>query len=184
MPISTRLRGILDMRRCGPDGQELPPTAYVFGNEVGEPVKNFKRAWEATMLRAHGHKPRYIVRVKGEGAQARKKPTAVLTPDCRAALRAIDLHFHDLRREAGSRWLDAGVPLHRIQKWLGHANISQTSTYLLADSADDDLAMKRFEERQAQLLQIATEVGTEGHGTSSPDTIANTKTRVSSEKHH
>ena len=42
------------------------------------------------------------------------------------------MHFHDLRREAGSRWMDAGVLLHTIQKWLGHANISQTSTYLRA----------------------------------------------------
>jgi len=25
-----------------------------------------------------------------------------------------DLHFHDLRREAGSRWMDAGVPLATI----------------------------------------------------------------------
>ena len=37
------------------------------------------------------------------------------------------LHFHDLRREAGSRWMDAGVPLATIQRWLGHHNISQTS---------------------------------------------------------
>ena len=40
------------------------------------------------------------------------------------------LHFHDLRREVGSRWMDAGVPLATIQRWLGHHNISQTSTYL------------------------------------------------------
>ena len=29
----------------------------------------------------------------------------------------------------GLRWLDAGVPLATIQRWLGHANISRTSTY-------------------------------------------------------
>ena len=48
------------------------------------------------------------------------------------ALGAIDLHFHDLRREAGSRWLEGGVPLHTVKDWLGHTNISQTSTYLNA----------------------------------------------------
>jgi hypothetical protein len=31
-----------------------------------------------------------------------------LSKESRAALRAIDLHFHDFRHEAGSRWLEAG----------------------------------------------------------------------------
>ena len=34
--------------------------------------------------------------------------TAVLTPDSRPRLRGVNLHFHDLRREAGSRRGDAG----------------------------------------------------------------------------
>jgi integrase len=56
-----------------------------------------------------------------------------------------DLHFHDLRREAGSRWMDAGVPLATIQRWLGHANISQTSTYLGASLGADEQDMQMFE---------------------------------------
>lgn len=56
--------------------------------------------------------------------------TANLSPESRGALATIDLHFHALRREAGSRWMDAGVPLATIQRWLGHTNMSQTSTYL------------------------------------------------------
>ena len=33
-----------------------------------------------------------------------------LSPESRVALKAIDLHtFHDLRRECGSRWMEAGV---------------------------------------------------------------------------
>jgi integrase len=55
--------------------------------------------------------------VKREGDRATK--TAALDPESREALRRIDLNFHDLRREAGSRWLDGGVPLHRVQMWLG-----------------------------------------------------------------
>jgi integrase len=56
-----------------------------------------------------------------------------------------DLHFHDLRREAGSRWMDAGVPLATIQRWLGHSNISQTSTYLGASLGHDESDMERYE---------------------------------------
>ena len=57
------------------------------------------------------------------------------------------LHFHDLRREAGSRWMDAGIPLATIQRWLGHANISQTSTYLGASLRADELDMQAYEAR-------------------------------------
>ena len=56
-------------------------------------------------------------------------------------------HFHDLRREAGSRWMDAGVPLATIQRWLGHTNIAQTSTYLGASLGADELDMQAFEKR-------------------------------------
>jgi integrase len=65
---------------------------------------------------------------------------------CRRA-QIVDLHFHDLRREAGSRWMDAGVPLATIQRWLGHANISQTSTYLGASLGNDERDMRAYEER-------------------------------------
>jgi hypothetical protein len=58
-----------------------------------------------------------------------------------------DLHFHDLRREAGSRWMDAGIPLATIQRWLGHANIAQTSTYLGASLGADELDMQAYEQK-------------------------------------
>lgn len=64
------------------------------------------------------------------------------------------LHFHDLRREAGSRWMDAGIPLATIQRWLGHANISQTSTYLGASLGGDEQDMRRFEERIGRVASL------------------------------
>lgn len=72
------------------------------------------------------------------------------------------LHFHDLRREAGSRWMDAGVPLHRIQAWLGHANVSQTSTYLAATGGGDADAMRAFEERIGRLPNMAQSASADG----------------------
>jgi integrase len=100
VPVSMRLKMILDMRRNDPSGEPMPPNAYVFGNEIGQRITSIKTAWGAARRRA-----------------------------------AIsDLHFHDLRREAGSRWLEGGVPLQMIRDWLGHSNIAQTSTYLGAQS--------------------------------------------------
>ena len=89
------------------------------------------------VLKAHGQTPAYT-------------RTGNLTADSRVAYRTIDLHFHDLRREAGSRWLEGGVPLHTIRDWLGHTNIAQTSTYLAGTIQTEHDAMRKFEERHLE----------------------------------
>ena len=43
----------------------------------------------------------------------------------RAKRRAINLHFHDLRREFGSRVLESGSSLIEARDLLGHANITR-----------------------------------------------------------
>ena len=131
---------MLDMRRTDPAGEDLPPDTFVFGNAIGQRVRDVGRAWETAVLLANGI------------ALAVTK-TGNLTPECRAAYKRINLHLHDLRREAGSRWLDAGIPLHQVQAWLGHTNISQTSTYLAVPEGDGFALMERFERRRAEMLQ-------------------------------
>ncbi len=86
-----------------------------------------KRAWQTAVLKAHGHTSTWTW-VKSKA----RKGTGRLSPESQAAYRAVDLHLHDLRHEAGSRLLEAGWPLHHVQHMLGHANIEQTSTYLNA----------------------------------------------------
>jgi integrase len=102
----------------------------VFG-ELGLQIENIKRAWETAVLKAHGHTPEW--------------KAGSLTPSSRAQLRSIDLHFHDLRHEAGSRWLEAGWPLHKVRDMLGHATIDQTDTYLNASRIGLQEEMKRFD---------------------------------------
>ncbi len=162
IPISTRLRHILEMRRCDPAGQPLPASTYVFGNAIGQRVKSPRRAWYTAVLKSHGHEPTYSKGANLDGAS-------------RAALAAINLHFHDLRREAGSRWMDAGVPIATIQRWLGHANVSQTSTYLAGTSSGEHEAMRRFEERRAALQAFAT--GSKTGGRKSPRSAVTADTR-------
>ena len=90
------------------------------------------------------------------------------------------LHCHDLRREAGSRWMDAGIPLATIQRWLGHANIAQTSTYLGASLGSDEQDMRVFEERigrTAPLTQIDLSGGSTGSEPTSPDLPLDEKTQ-------
>ena len=47
------------------------------------------------------------------------------------------VHPHSLRHSHACRLADRGVPLHLIQRQLGHANIATTSLYLDALSAND-----------------------------------------------
>ena len=42
----------------------------------------------------------------------------------------VGLHFHDLRREFGSRLMESGADLHDVRAFLGHSNIAMTSRYL------------------------------------------------------
>jgi integrase len=141
VPITQRLNGVLEMRRHAPDGCEFPPDAFVFGNPVGEPVQSFRTTWENTVLKAHGHEPQ---RERGK-----------LTGESRKALRAIDLHAHDLRREFACRLRESGAPDHVVAAWLGHANISTTSTYLKTNRTGLQQYLKRFERHRQDCKELA-----------------------------
>jgi integrase len=52
VPITTRLKAVMEMRRLDPAGKEHPPEAYVFGNDVGERAKSIRQAWRNTCRRA------------------------------------------------------------------------------------------------------------------------------------
>ncbi len=129
LPISSRFRKVLEMRRDSPAGVPLPSSAYVFGDEIGQRVGNVRRAWQTAVLRAHGHQPAWIWKKK---TGPNEKGSTRLSPESETAYRAINLHFHDLRHEGGSRLIEAGWPVHYVQHMLGHASLQQTSTYLNA----------------------------------------------------
>jgi integrase len=132
VPISARLAAVLEMARTDSAGADYSVTAYVFGL-AGKRVKSIDKGWESCVLRSHGHEPVWTSNGK-------------LDKVSRETLRAINLHFHDLRHEAGSRWLEAGMPLHHIKEMLGHANISQTDTYLNAGRTVLQASMRRLDE--------------------------------------
>ena len=122
-------------------GHDLPSDARVFGDEVGRPVTTFKKAWQVTLLRASGYQPQWT---KGR-----------LTDACKQRLAEIDLHFHDLRHEAGSRWAEGGMPLHHVKELLGHANIKTTDTYLNATRIGLQESMRKFEEFRKTCTPVA-----------------------------
>jgi integrase len=123
LPMSQRLRALLDMRRFDPTGKPFAGAAFVFGNDVGEPVGTVDTAWNAACRRAN---------IRG-------------------------LHFHDLRREAGSRLLESGMPEHYVQRFLDHANLSTTSRYLKTTRRGMHEALRRVEERRTVCTKFAQE---------------------------
>ena len=60
-------------------------------------------------------------------------------------LEEIGLHLHDLRRECGSRLLEAGAGIHEVREWLGHRDISTTGRYLAITGASLQRALGRLE---------------------------------------
>lgn len=113
VPMTSRVKAIVEARTTAPDGKPHPPSAFVFGNAVGERVHPdaVRRNWEATCKRAG----------------------------------SVDLHLHDLRREAASRLLEAGAALHTVSKWLGHSTVVQTSVYLASTAGHLEDAVKLLE---------------------------------------
>lgn len=81
-----------------------------------------------------------------------------------------DLHFHDLRREAGSRLLESGhFGLHAVKTFLDHANISTTSRYLRAQQHDLDRAMVAYDaQRTAEATKAKKAAAATGVATAEP----------------
>ncbi len=110
VPIATeRLREVLEWLRYDASGQLKPGTARLCSNEVGEPVKYFRSAWEGALIRA-GIAP---------------------SPDVRAEHPELSepLRWHDLRHEYASRLVEQGVPLSQVRDLMGHASIITTERY-------------------------------------------------------
>jgi integrase len=74
---------------------------------------------------------------------------------------AIDLHLHDLRHQAGSRWLEAGMPIHHVQELLGHAGVKTTRIYLNADRDGLHESIRRFDEARNLCKEDAIETSLE-----------------------
>jgi integrase len=142
LPLSQELRAMLELRRYDPDGEEFTPDAYVFGNEVGERLKNYQKAWSTLRLRAIGHGPHW-------------GPNGRFLPCCRERLAKMNLHMHDLRREAGSRLLERGADLHTVQLFLDHANISTSSRYLKPSKLALHTTIRRIDARRRESGEAA-----------------------------
>jgi integrase len=61
-----------------------------------------------------------------------------------------DLHFHDLRHTAATRWIEGGAPISTVAELLGHADLRMTARYTHAT----DQAKRRAVEEAGRLSEI------------------------------
>jgi integrase len=155
LPLSARLKAVLEMARLDPRGHPFPPEASVFGNAVGDRLKQIRTAWETAVLKAHGIEPT-------------RTATGQLTATARRQLQEIDLHFHDLRHEAGSRFLEAGWPIHHVKDMLGHADLKTTGIYLNVTTTGLKESMAKFDDGRPTLQEFATPVPAEHRPSGKP----------------
>ena len=124
--------------------KKLGLDAFVFGDtEMGTEVKSIQGAWDALRLMAlcEIDNPTFKRRIatkkrKGKG----QTQTAGWSAACQAAIKALDLHWHDLRHEGACRLFRDGVDIRTIQLMLGHTTLSQTQKYL--NVTDEELRQK------------------------------------------
>ena len=129
--LEGRLGEILGRRRFvgGPKG-------FVFGDATGAFVGDFNRLWREVKLIANGVQPEYV------------KRGGYLTASCKAKLKELDLHWHDLRHECASRWLEGGLDVREIQILLGHAKLEITQRYLNITDVGVVRSMREYWGRQ------------------------------------
>ena len=90
----------------------------MFDDATGAFVGDFNRLWREVKLIASGMQPEYV------------KRGGYLTASCKGKLKELDLHWHDLRHECASRWLEDGLDVREIQVLLGHAKLEITQRYM------------------------------------------------------
>ena len=96
------------------------------------------------MLKAAGHEPEWT---KAGG----------LSKESREALGRVNLHFHDLRHEAASRFVEAGMPIHHVQAVLGHASLQQTTTYVNVMWDGLQGSFRQFDESRSRCNSVVSE---------------------------
>ena len=74
VPVGSRLRAVLDLRRHAPDGEPHPPTAYIFGNEAAtsSPFPRAAQRWAA--LGVYGERSAFFAHHSHKEGRTRKRP--------------------------------------------------------------------------------------------------------------
>jgi integrase len=123
VPISTRLLGMLEMRKLDPAGEPLPPDAYVFGDALGRKVKSVRTAWENACERA-GLTGVQLRDLRHEAGSRFEEAGVALTvvskilghTNLTTTSRYLNIHRRGLHAVRWRSWSSTAPPLHNKQK--------------------------------------------------------------------
>jgi integrase/recombinase XerD len=121
IPMPTSLVDMLKKRKAN-----RPHARWIFVNEDGEPDNHFLRKLKRVAFRA-GLNCGSCVTTVTKGRYDSKHKVEV---SCKTDPVCEHIYLHRFRKTCATRWLEAGVPIRAIQKWLGHKSLETTQKYL------------------------------------------------------
>jgi integrase len=121
VPLPTDLLESLKERHKKP-----PHERWIFVSEAGTPEGHFLRRLKTIALRAGLNCRR--CRTKLTKGSYDHKHVAEVT--CAKAPVCERWKLHRFRKTRATRWMEAGIPVRNIQKWLGHRSLETTMVYL------------------------------------------------------
>jgi integrase len=121
VPLPTDLIEMLKVRR-----KRIPNQRWIFINRSGKPEGHFLRKLKALALDAGLNCGRCRTTVT-KGSYDHKRKAEVR---CAAAPVCERWKLHRFRKTRATRWMENGIPVRNIQKWLGHRSLETTMVYL------------------------------------------------------
>jgi integrase/recombinase XerD len=130
VPLPDKLMKLLQERR-----KKMGGSRWIFTNRDGDPANHFLRKIKKIALRAGincGHCETVIRKGKYK-YRKEVKVTCAKDPVCE------HIYLHRFRKTCATNWMNAGISMRSIQKWLGHKSLEVTQTYL---GAGDPASMR------------------------------------------
>lgn len=130
VPLPKSLLAILRERQKNP----VHPR-WIFINGDNKPEGHFLDKLKRVAFRA-GLNCKHCTTVKTVGRFAADRKQVEVS--CADAPVCEHIYLHRFRKTCATRWVEAGIPLSKIQKWLGHKSLTTTQKYL------GDIANSKF----------------------------------------
>jgi len=126
VPLPDKLMKLLQERR-----KKMGGSRWIFTNRDGNPANHFLRKIKKIALRA-GINCRHCETVMRKGKYKWRKEVKV---SCATDPVCEHIYLHRFRKTCATNWMNAGISMRSIQKWLGHKSLEVTQTYLGAGDA-------------------------------------------------
>ena len=106
--------------------EKRPHSRWIFVSECGKPEGHFLRKLKTFALRARLNCGRCRTTVT-RGSYEHKRKVEVT---CKTNNICEQWKLHRFRKTRATRWMENGIPIRNIQKWLGHRSLETTMVYL------------------------------------------------------